>query len=176
MSAQVPTLYTQRLVLRTLGHQDADAIVRIAGDYTVSKWLIPVPYPYSLTDAHTFLSLALAGEEGPIWAITLEGRMIGVVGLDDVLGYYLDPKHWGQGMTSEAVAAVIAYRFSDPSLNCIFSGHFEGNEGSRRVLEKAGFKPTGTDTRNSVARKEDVRHYTMELTRQTWSALKQSHE
>lgn len=176
MFAQVPTLKTQRLILRPVDHQDADDIVRIAGNYEVSKWLVPVPHPYLLSDAHDFLNLVKSGEEGPVWSIRQYDRMIGVIGLDDIVGYYLQPESWGLGLMSEAVEAVVSWRFSLGDLERIGSGYFDGNEGSRRVLEKAGFRHIGHDTRFCMARGEDVPHHRMELTRAAWSSLKRHDE
>ncbi len=171
-SRNPPRLTTDRLILRPLRRDDADAIVRIAGNYEVSKWLNPVPYPYNLSDAHAFIETVQAGGEAFVWAINQNDALIGLVGVDDILGYYLQPESWGQGLMSEAVAAVIDWRFTDPALDTLSSGFFDGNHGSRRVLEKAGFHPTGHNMGFSTARNEKVPHTTMELTRAAWSSLK----
>lgn len=176
VSRHPPRLVTKRLVLRPLSKGDADDIVRIAGNYEVSRWLMPVPHPYAPSDAQAFLARVLDGEEGPVWAVTQEVQMIGVIGLDDMVGYYLQPESWGQGLMSEAVAAAVSWRFSLGDLDRIRSGFFDGNDGSRRVLEKAGFRPTGRDMSYSTARGEQVPHTRMELTRATWSALMRAPE
>ena len=46
---------TDRLVLRPAYIGDAGRVVQIMG-YDISKWLIPVPDPYTLTDAQDWLS------------------------------------------------------------------------------------------------------------------------
>ena len=171
-SRNPPRLVTDRLILRPLRNDDAEALVRIAGNYEVSKWLNPVPHPYGLSDAHAFLKDVHAGGEAYVWAITQNDGLIGVIGVDDILGYYLQPESWGQGYMTEAVAAVIAWRFTDPALDRLSSGFFDGNHGSRRVLEQAGFRHVGRDTSFSTARKERVPHHRMELTRAMWSSLK----
>ena len=175
-SRNPPRLVTQRLVLRPLTSQDAEMIVRIAGNYEVSKWLQPVPHPYDLSDAHEFLNRVECGDEGPVWAITQRDEPIGVIGVDDILGYYLQPESWGHGLMSEAVDAVVAWRFTDSALDRIKSGYFDGNHGSCRVLEKAGFNHVGQDIRFCTARNEKVPHHNVDLTRERWSALKQAHE
>ncbi|MEL6648265.1 MAG: GNAT family N-acetyltransferase, partial [Pseudomonadota bacterium] len=62
-----------------------------------------------------------SGEEGPVWSITQDDRMIGVIGLDDIVGYYLQSESWGRGLMSEALAAVVSWRFSLGDLECIGS-------------------------------------------------------
>ena len=175
-SRNPPQLVTQRLVLHPLKPEHAEAVVRIVGNYEVSKWLQPVPHPYDISDAHAFLNRVASGDEGPVWAITQKDEVIGVIGVDEGLGYYLQPEDWGQGLMSEAVAAVLAWRFTDSALDRIKSGYFEGNHGSRRVLEKAGFNHVGQDIRFCTARTEKVPHHNVDLTRERWSALKQAHE
>ena len=50
------------------------------------------------------------------------------------------------------------------------SSHFVGNEGSRRVLEKLGFKDAGGHLHFSNARQEKVPGRSMVLSRKVWEA------
>ena len=43
-------LKTVRLTLRPLGHSDEAAQVNVPDDFTVSKWLAVVPFPYGVAD------------------------------------------------------------------------------------------------------------------------------
>lgn len=171
-----PRIVTDRLVLRAIRREDAKDIVRIAGNFEVSKWLMPVPHPYELSDAHAFIYEVQVGAEGYVWAITQNEMMIGAIGIDEIVGYYLQPESWGCGLMSEAVAAVVAWRFDQDDLDRIRSGFFDRNHGSRRVLEKNGFRPVGQNMRFCEARGKDVPHHDMELTRTNWSALMPSEE
>ena len=56
-------------------------------EYDISKWLIPVPDPYTLTDAKDWLS-SLCFERGVMSAITLDGEAIGMIGIDPNAGYW----------------------------------------------------------------------------------------
>ncbi|MEL6410153.1 MAG: GNAT family N-acetyltransferase [Pseudomonadota bacterium] len=161
----LPHLRTERLLLRPLRRSDAEAITGIVETYEVSKWLVPVPHPYTLEDAHTFLELVEAGEEGPVWAVSLDQTLIGVISVEDVLGYYLSMEHWGQGYMTEAAKAVLSWRFSVTDLKEITSGHFVGNEGSRRVLQKVGFQDAGETELFSTARGKAHPSRRMVLTR-----------
>jgi [ribosomal protein S5]-alanine N-acetyltransferase len=55
------------------------------------------------------------------------------------LGFHLRPAHWGQGLATEAGAAVVAFAFEKVGAAALFAGHHPENTTSRRVLEKLGF-------------------------------------
>jgi RimJ/RimL family protein N-acetyltransferase len=58
-------------------------------------------------------------------------------------GYWMAPKYAGQGMASEAANAAIRYAFGHLGAKAISIGHFDGNEASRRIVEKLGFQKLG---------------------------------
>ena len=55
-------------------------------------------------------------------------------------GYWAAPKYTGQGMATEATNAAIRYAFGHLGAKAITIGHYEGNEPSRRIVEKLGFQ------------------------------------
>ena len=72
------------------------------------------------------------------------------------LGYWLDPDRWGRGYMSEAVEMVTWLAFEHLATQLAYALVFEGNAGSVKVLERAGFRhdPLGT---TSVEKKSEVR-------------------
>jgi RimJ/RimL family protein N-acetyltransferase len=58
-------------------------------------------------------------------------------------GYWMAPKYAGQGMATEAANAAIRYAFGHLGAKAIRIGYFDGNEPSRRIVEKLGFQKTG---------------------------------
>ena len=58
------------------------------------------------------------------------------------MGYYLAYDHWGKGVMTAAVAAVLDLAPKE-NVRIITAGVKEGNIGSRRVLEKNGFRMVG---------------------------------
>jgi ribosomal-protein-alanine N-acetyltransferase len=46
---------------------------------------------------------------------------------------------------TEAARRVLRYGFEELGLDFFVCAHFAGNERSRRVIEKCGFRPLGTD-------------------------------
>ena len=55
------------------------------------------------------------------------------------LGYWLAEPFWGQGLASEASAALLAHGFHDLGLKRIWCSYYDGNERSKRTQEKLGF-------------------------------------
>ena len=58
---------------------------------------------------------------------------------DPEIGYWIGKPFWGQGLTPEAVRALIDYCFEKEGASRIFCGYFDGNEKSKRCQEKCGF-------------------------------------
>ncbi|HXM44516.1 MAG TPA: GNAT family protein [Bryobacteraceae bacterium] len=55
-------------------------------------------------------------------------------------GYWVAPNYAGQGMATEAANAAIRYAFGRLGAKAISIGYFDGNDASRRVVEKLGFR------------------------------------
>jgi len=56
------------------------------------------------------------------------------------LGYWIAGEHEGQGYATEAAQLAVRYAFDDRRLHKVMARVFEGNDASRRVLEKVGFE------------------------------------
>ncbi|MCL2839900.1 MAG: GNAT family N-acetyltransferase [Defluviitaleaceae bacterium] len=77
------------------------------------------------------------------------------------LGYVLSKDYWGQGLTPEAVNAVVKYCFSQLGLEALAIAHSPSNTASRRAAEKCGFTYIETGKYFSkLLQKEidDIRH------------------
>jgi RimJ/RimL family protein N-acetyltransferase len=55
-------------------------------------------------------------------------------------GYWVAPQYAGHGMATEAANAAIRYAFGHLGAKAISIGYFDGNEASRRIVEKLGFE------------------------------------
>jgi len=141
---------SERLFLRPGWPEDRDELLTRIADEAVVRNLSSVPWPYSAHDAATFLDLP-HDRLLPRFVITLPGaggaRIIGGAGLhaagDTVeLGYWIARDAWGCGYASEAARAVVslAQALRHPRL---VASHYCDNPASGRVLQKAGFRPTG---------------------------------
>lgn len=82
----------------------------------------------------------------PVGSIALDGikRQLGAWRVDRAeLGYWLAPELWGKGLMTEAAHHVVLFAFDALGLHKITVGCFEKNIGSRRVIEKIGFRHIG---------------------------------
>lgn len=81
-------------------------------------------------------------------------------------GYWVAKDFLGKGYATEATNAVIRYGFNVLAADSVYICHYEGNDPSRRVIEKLGFKKTGMrDTQHARCLDGtplDVHEYVME--------------
>jgi ribosomal-protein-alanine N-acetyltransferase len=91
-----------------------------------------------------------AAGTGRWWGICEPGadaRLIGASGLNDVnaehgrgeLGYWLLPEHWGRGVATECVGAVLEHAFGAMGLHRVGADVEVDNHASRRLLGRLGF-------------------------------------
>jgi RimJ/RimL family protein N-acetyltransferase len=146
---QLPVIHLQNAILRPWHSGDAEALVRHANNPRVASNLRDgFPNPYTLSDAKKWLTMVGDNTEDVILAIEVVGEAaggIGLHGLKDVyrynceIGYWLSEKHWGKGIMSETVAAMVNYAFTQTPWLRLFACIYENNPASMRVLSKNGF-------------------------------------
>ena len=154
--SRLPTLTTERLILRPLRMSDDRDLYAYASDPEVSRHVLWEPHA-SLWDSRRFLRAAIRqyrqGLPGS-FAITLKdsGRMIGTIGFMWVnvdhksaeVGYSLSRDYWNRGIMTEALRRVVDFGFEDLRLNRIEAQHETDNPASGRVMEHAGMRYEGT--------------------------------
>jgi len=144
----IPALKTARLVLRAPLRSDVAAMVALAGDRRVAENTARIPHPYTAADAAGIIAAINHKGGETVFAIELNGALIGMCGLDPrpdgvELGYWLGVPFWNRGYATEAARAVIDYGFAELGHEVLHSGARVSNPASRRVLEKCGFQWTG---------------------------------
>ncbi|CRM69223.1 hypothetical protein [Pseudomonas sp. 37 R 15] len=173
-----PTLLTERLILRPLVLDDAEAIQQQFAHWEVVRYLnAMVPWPYPADGARRYLEeLALPamarGEEWH-WSICLKSapeQLIGNINLtdeqDDNRGFWLGPQWQGQGFMSEASAAVTDYWFGVLERPLLRAPKAAPNLGSRRISERTGMRLISTDEGEFVA--GTLPREIWEMTREEW--------
>lgn len=55
------------------------------------------------------------------------------------IGYWIGKPYWGQGLSPEAVKALLPRCFNELGIDIVWCGYYEGNDRSKRVVEKCGF-------------------------------------
>ena len=158
--------------LRPWQRTDAEAIAEAANNPSIAANLRNVfPSPYTLAEEEWYVGDCIAqdGEHQLTRAVMIEGKAVGSIGVfvkDDVyeksaeLGYWLAEAHWGQGVMTEAVRQICRDAFGRFDILRIFAEPFADNQGSRRVLEKAGFTCEGT-MRSGIYKNGRVHSYCM---------------
>jgi ribosomal-protein-alanine N-acetyltransferase len=153
-----PTLTTSRLRLREPDDSDAPAIHDIHRHKPVADGVLSIPHPHTLADARAWLAKQRTppaeGRLNYVWVICLadSGEPIGDCGIHidlrhrrGVLGYLIRPDHWGRGIATEAIGAVLDLVFNQlaPPLIRVEADHYPENPASGRVLQKLGFEREG---------------------------------
>ena len=120
-----------------------------------------LPFPYTERDAAEYITAMRSADENDTfaYAITAEGHVIGSIGAfrqgnihrqTAELGYYLAEEYWGQGVMSGAIRQLCDIIFQTTDILRIYAEPFSYNAGSRRALEKAGFRYEGLMKSNAV--------------------------
>ncbi len=144
-------LRTQRLLLRPFELSDASDVYAYAQD---PDWAIflPLPSPYTHRDAEEFVARSFLSnwDTDPIFAITLDGKVIGSfdIRVDPPnnaaeIGYAIGRAYWGRGMMAEAGAAAIDWAFREFDLVRLYARAALRNRQSCRVMEKLGMQREG---------------------------------
>jgi RimJ/RimL family protein N-acetyltransferase len=164
---------TPRLRLRPQTEADIPAIVAGLNDWEVARWLTVVPYPYTRADGDEWMARQKRPVPGSAhFAIELPGTgMIGVVTLDNELGYWLDRAQHGHGYMTESCVALLEWHFTALPEDVVPSGYHAGNAASAAVQRKLGFIETGErDMRFVRSQQREVLHVGTSLTRAQFAA------
>ena len=129
---------------------DEESLVANANNYKIWRNVRDrFPRPYTMDAARDWIGLASKETPPTNFAIVVEGKAVGGIGLifrDDInrcraeIGYWLGEAYWGRGIVTEAVRALTTWAFDHFDLASIYAGVMEWNPASTRVLEKAGYK------------------------------------
>ena len=147
----LPILQGERCLLRALVPEDAPALVRHADNPAVARHLFDgFPQPYTLAAAAAWSTYeANSGAFGRVWAIVVDGGLIGCIGLKQEngwlrcnaeVGYWIGESYWRRGIVSDAVRQVTDWAFAAvPELTRIHAPIFAANEGSQAVARRCGY-------------------------------------
>ena len=149
-------LETERLHLRPFTPEDGDAMYRNwASDPDVTRYLTWQPHPNADVSRALAARWAMESEqpEAYMWAIVPKtlGEPIGsisVVRINETyesaeIGYCIGKAWWRQGLTAEALRAVIEYLIRNVGMRRVSALHDVNNPNSGAVMRKAGMKQEG---------------------------------
>jgi len=155
----MPTLETERLILRDFTMADWDALNALLSDPEVVRFMHFVRWDEAQRRAWLAQIVEEAQDprrESYNWAIHLhaDGALIGWFGIGESdhtigtyereYGYALKREFWGQGYMPEATRAIIGYEFTTLRTRRIIAECDTRNAASARVMQKCGMTYQGT--------------------------------
>jgi len=155
----------QGFTLREWKLDDVESLQKHADNPNVYSFLMDrFPHPYTMKAAIDWLAPML--HQSPIvnFAIDVEGKAVGVIGLElrvdvyrkaPLLGYWISETLWGRGIMPQAVKLITAYAFTHLDAVRVQAGVLSNNPRSMRVLEKAGFIKEGV-LKNNIIKNEVI--------------------
>lgn len=151
------TLETKRLILRPWEESDAEECYRYASDPDIGPatgWLAHT----SVENSREIIRTVLSAPETYAVVLKETGLPVGSVGIlrggaahpalpadEAELGCWIGKPYWGRGLIPEAIRALIDRCFDEFGCTAVRYAFFDGNDKSRRVAEKCGFRYDHTD-------------------------------
>ena len=159
-----------------------DNYVRWLNDLEVTKYmLIGDCVMTQMQEREILMRLATGSDSDRFWAIeTIDGEHIGTTALHQInhvhgtamSGSFIGDKGcWGKGIGAELCKMRAWYAFTVLNLRQIHSSHLEGNEASRKMLEKAGYTKVGCWPKRFWKQGAYCDESLYLLTREQWLAL-----
>lgn len=139
--------------LRNWRHNDAPFMGKYANNKKI--WLNlrdEFPFPFLEVHAVELINKFTSSINSLHLAIASESEAIGDIGVyfnndvrrkSAVLSYWIGEPFWHRGIATDAITKYCDYIFSSFEIIRIYAKLFEGNIGSQRALEKAGFIKEG---------------------------------
>jgi RimJ/RimL family protein N-acetyltransferase len=175
----IPTIETERLILRPLRESDTDAYAAMMADPEVAYFLTADQKPLSAADSWRQVAMLLghwALRGFGMWAVAERSdpdRLVGRLGPhqppgwpDFEIGWGLARSVWGRGYATEGAAAAMEYAFETLRRPRVISLIDPANTRSASVARRLGERPSGASW-NFHGRRLDV----YAIAREEWEAL-----
>lgn len=136
--------------IRPVRREDASAIQKLATSHPdiVKQTRLPDPYPED--GAEQWVQHAVPRhKEGKEYSFVIqnqEKQIVGVCGLtpkeknETELGYWIGEPFWKHGYATAAIRVSLRFAFEEKSFQRVFALPLDDNIGSKRALEKNGFR------------------------------------
>lgn len=148
--SKFPILESDRLILRCMKASDALALFANYSDEDIAKNFLDEPLK-EIQQAEQFIEAfqeEFSQGKAITWAITFKEthQMIGTCslmireGASAEIGYDLAKAHWGQGLMTEALEAMLGYGFDELGLEMIKADTMSANARSINLLKRLQFQ------------------------------------
>lgn len=170
-------LNSTRLTLKKPTLADAPDMAKYLNRKDTAHMMSHVPYPYTLDDAHEFITGTTATIQTDLFnaIYNKSNDFMGIIGIlpkstGDEIAYWLGHPFWGKGYMTEAATLIVNEYFKVTDKNELFVTHLLTNNKSESVIQKLGFIYTGDVTLDIPTRKTAEKAKRYKLTRQDWKA------
>jgi len=150
-----PGIETERLILKNIGYDDVDFIIKEFSNDEVNRYLFDAEPITGENEARELIDLYL--EEEPRnqhrWILVLKetGEKIGTCGFhcwnretgEVEIGYDIQPEYWRNGYCSEALEAILKFSEREMKTEKVYAHISVKNTASLRTAEKMNFMKTG---------------------------------
>ncbi len=148
--SNLPQIETERLVLRKIEVRDTSDMYEYSCLNKVTEYLTWNSHKSEKETERYIKLLGKKYDKGAFWDFGLEHKQtkkfIGTCGFTSFdqdansaeIGYVLSPDFWGRGLAVEACTAVLKFGFAVFDVDRICARYIDGNDSSRRVMEKLG--------------------------------------
>ena len=152
---KLPTLTSQRVVLRWLEHRDVPALFEIFSDRQAMRYWSSAPWTDKAEAVEMVESIRRCFAEGSLyqWGVALrsDDTIIGTCTLAHIdarnrraeIGFILRSDHWRRGYMSEATRTLLRFAFQVLELHRLEADVDPRNEASIRLLERLEFRREG---------------------------------
>ncbi len=153
--SKIPSLETERLVLRELKKSDVSDVYEYSANPKTSEyllWEVHRSLEYTKEFVDYVISKYKSGDYND-WALIYKtnNKMIGTCGFTKIdqennvaeIGYVINPNYWNMGIATEAAEAVIDFAFNTMGMNRVEAKFMYGNDASLSVMKKLGMKFEG---------------------------------
>lgn len=177
-----PVIEGERIRLVPVTPEMLPNYVRWFADPEVTRYM-GVTCPFSLKQEEEWYERIAASENDVLWAILVADRHIGSTGIHRInwkdrraiTGNLIgDKSEWGKGYGSEVVRLRTRYAFMELGLEKVETEAFMENIGSRRCLEKAGYRQYGTARRHTFRHGRWHDMWLADLLRDEWLAAQEA--
>lgn len=144
--------------------------------------LYTLRFPPSRAMAEEWLDKMSRSDTDVLWAVTLGGRVIGMVQVDtinlqqrraEVAIIIGEQSEWGKGCATEALRLIARYAFEEMNLEKLQGEAIAENVASVRALEKAGFRQLGRARKHFYQNGRWSDMWLGELLRDEWAGQSQ---
>ena len=144
---------TARLRLRRARIEDLDALFAVFSDPRAMRYWDSLPHD-DIARTRRWLAGVVAGgpPERDEFVLERAGRVIGKAGCwkRGELGFILHPEHWGQGLATEALRAIVPRCFASLGVTRLEADVDPRNAAALRLLGKLGFRESGRAERTCL--------------------------